>query len=323
MKQLSFKSSFCGKCKGEIMRIVPLILSLTILLNADYSIQPIPVDFKYDKEKAILGKKLFHDARLSKDNSVSCSSCHMLQDGGDDNLQFSFGINGQLGNINSPTVLNSRYNLAQFWDGRTKDLKEQAAAPIANPIEMGSSISEVLKKIKKDSKYKKEFKKLYENGLTEENILDAIAEFEKALVTPNSRFDKYLRGETTALTKIEIEGYELFKSNGCISCHNGVNIGSNLYQKVGILKTYIDEFNTLGRYNVTKKKRDKYYFKVPTLRNIELTAPYLHDGSKLNLIEIVKFMMIYQLGIIPDEKDILKIVAFLKTLTGETPKILD
>ena len=294
-----------------------------IQLTATEKIKPLPLDYKYDKEKAILGKKLFYDVRLSRDDTISCSSCHILEAGGDDNIQFSLGINAQLGNINSPTVFNSRYNFSQFWDGRVKNLKEQASVPITNPIEMGSSMNQVISKLKNDKEYIKQFKKLYSDGLTKDNILEAIVEFEKALVTPNSKFDKYLKGDANSLTLIEKEGYELFKINGCISCHNGVNIGSNLYQKIGILRTYIDEKNTLGRYNITKDEDDKYYFKVPTLRNIALTSPYLHDGSIEILEETVTFMTSYQLGIFPDKLEIKKIVAFLKTLTGETPKVLD
>ena len=291
-------------------------------LTANELITPIPNNFTYDKQKAFLGKKLFHDLRLSANDTISCASCHIIEIGGDDNAKFSTGINGQVGNINSPTVLNSRYSLSQFWDGRAKDLKEQAIQPIHNPVEMGSSMNQVISKLKKDKEYKKLFLKSYRDGITANNIADAIAEFEKALVTPNSRFDKYLKGDKEAITSEEKEGFELFKSNGCISCHNGVNIGGNLYQKVGIAKQYSANDN-LGRYNITKKEKDKYFFKVPSLRNIELTAPYLHDGSKETLTKAVKFMTIYQLGKMPTDKEINKIVLFLKTLTAPTPKIME
>lgn len=302
------------------MHIFFLIVSISIL-DAQEKIEPIPLNVSYDKEKALLGKKLFHDTRLSKDNTVACVSCHLLNDGGDDNLQYSFGINAQEGKVNSPTVFNARYNFVQFWDGRAKDLKTQAAFPIKDPIEMDSSLEAVVTKLLKDEYYKTQFSALYKDGMSKENLLDAIAEFEKALVTPNARFDKYLRGDATALTEEEKEGYVLFRSDGCISCHNGVNIGSNLFQKVGVLKEYKGDKNMLGRYNVTKKEKDKYFFKVPTLRNIALTSPYLHDGSKKTLEGVVRFMMVYQLGIIPDPVHIKKIVAFLKTLNGEIPKI--
>ncbi len=305
------------------IRILVLSIIATIVLNANDTIVPLPTDFKYDKEKALLGKKLFYDTLLSGNNTISCASCHILEDGGDDNLQYSFGIDGKVGNINSPTVLNARYHLSQFWDGSAKNLKEQARGPIHNPIEMGSSMDEVVRKLQLNTNYISHFNKIYKDGLTKNNILDAIAEFEKALVTPNSKFDKYLKGDQNSLTKNEKDGFALFKENGCISCHNGINIGSNLYQKIGILKTYIGENNIQGRYNVTLKDKDRYFFKVPTLRNIALTAPYLHDGSKDSLKAVVKFMMMYQLGIVPKEEEIDKIVLFLKTLTGDIPKILE
>ncbi len=305
------------------LKLFIIYLFLTIQTLCAGVIHPLPLDFKYNHQKALLGKQLFHDTRLSKDDTISCSTCHLLESGGDDNIQYSFGINGQQGDINSPTVFNSRYSISQFWDGRSKDLKAQSSEPIHNPIEMGSNMDEVLSKLSKDKSYVLQFKDIFKDGLTKDNILNAIVEFEKALVTPNSRFDKYLRGDKTVLSKEEIEGYELFKENGCISCHNGINIGGNLYQKIGIMETYIDKKNTLGRYNVTKNDNDKYFFKVPTLRNIELTAPYLHDGSQENLKSIVEFMMMYQLGTIPDKNEIDKISLFLKTLTGDTPKILN
>lgn len=286
-------------------------------------IQALPADFKYDKNKALLGKKLFHDTMLSRDNTISCATCHIIASGGDDNLKYSFGIDNQEGVINSPTLLNSRYNFSQMWDGRAKDLKTQVSLPIENPIEMGFSMDKLALRLKKDNFYISRFNEVYEDGLTKENIIDAIVEFEKALVTPNSKFDKYLNGDKKALNKEELEGFKLFKEYGCISCHNGLNIGGNLYQKVGILQEYMGDKNSTGRYGVTGKKKDLYYFKVPSLRNIALSAPYLHDGSRETLEDVVEFMMIYQLGMIPDKDEIKKIVIFLKTFTGDTPKIMD
>lgn len=298
------------------------ILFMFAIINAGL-IVPIPINIEYDKEKAFLGQKLFSDTRLSKDNSISCESCHLLNQGGDDNIQYSFGINGQIGEINSPTVFNARFNLSQFWDGRSIDLKDQAQHPIANPVEMGSSLEEVISKLEKDGEFKAEFTKVYSEGFTKDSITDAIAEFEKALVTPNSRFDQFLRGDKHAITQFEKDGFKLFKENGCISCHNGINIGGNLYQKVGVLINYRDAKNQLGRFNVTRLEKDKYLFKVPTLRNIADTAPYLHDGTVETLDDIVKFMIMYQVGMIPDDLEIKKISAFLKTLSGQTPKILE
>ena len=278
------------------------------------------MSMEVDEKKVELGKKLFFDTILSKDNTISCASCHDLQNGGDDGLKFSFGINGQEGDINAPTVYNAVFNFRQFWDGRAKNLKEQAAFPIKNPVEFGHSIPEVVHILKKNKNYINLFDDIYENGISKDNILDAIAEFEKTLITPNSPFDKYLKGDENALTKKEKDGYKLFKYKGCIICHNGVNIGGNLFNKFGI---YEDSKSTqMGRYNITKKEKDRYVFKVPSLRNVELTAPYMHDGRFNTLKEAVEFMVEYQLGRYVEESDIDTIVAFLNSLTGEIPETI-
>jgi len=301
-----------------------LIFFTVINLFATEVITPIPLLPFYDKEKALLGKKLFFDTILSGDNTISCSNCHDLPGSGANASIHSFGVGGKEGFVNSPTVLNSTFNFVQFWDGRAKNLKEQALGPIINPIEMGSKIKDVLLKLDR-SAYKKEFKNIYKNGVSKENLLEVIAEFEKALTTPNSKFDQYLRGDSDALNALEKKGYESFKKIGCIRCHNGVNIGSNMYQKIGIMIEYdhsdnLDALN--GRFNVSKRQRDKRVFKVPTLRNIALTAPYMHDGSATTLEDVVMDMREHQLGITKKGKDVDEIVAFLKTLTGEMPSIL-
>jgi len=286
-------------------------------LNAE-PISPIPKNIHVNSQKAALGKLLFFDTLLSRDNTVSCATCHDLQNGGDDGLKFSFGIKGHEGDINAPTVYNAVFNFRQFWNGRAKDLAEQAKGPVENSVEMGHSLKDLVP-ILDQSPYHKKFLRVYDDGVTQENIADAIAEFEKALITPNSRFDNYLRGDKDAITKDEKEGYMIFKSKGCIACHHGVNVGGNLYNKFGVMKDAHSK--RLGRYEVTKKESDKYYFKVPTLRNIELTAPYLHDGRFNTLDEVVKFMAHYQLGRIITQEEVDKVVAFLRTLTGEIPEI--
>lgn len=293
-----------------------------IILFTQYSlssmITPIPEKQNVYLKKAYLGKKLFNDPILSSDGTISCASCHILKDGGDDNRVFSIGINNQLGNINAPTVLNSVFNFRQFWNGRAKDLKEQALGPIENPIEMGNSFDTLIPKLKK-SFYNEEFLEVYEDGITKENIVDAIAEFEKALITPNAPFDKYLKGDNNAITEVQKDGFELFKNKGCIACHNGVNIGGNLYSKFGVMSDI--NTNNLGRFLITKKEKDKNFFKVPSLRNIEKTAPYFHDARTDNLYEAVKIMALYQLGRSISDNDILKIVEFLKSLTAPLPEI--
>ncbi len=325
LKKLTYNNNSYHFKPPGFKKIYIVILFYLMIISpalAEELITPIPLNPVFNKEKAVLGKKLFSDPILSKDNTISCESCHKLDGGGVDGLQFSIGVNEKRGNINSPTVFNSFHNLAQFWDGRARDLKEQVMDPIVNPVEMASTFKEVITKLSKIPSYKREFKAIYKDGITEDNIADAIAEFEKALITANSRFDKYLRGDKDALTKDEVEGYELFKSKGCISCHNGVNIGGNMYQKFGVMKEYRDETNQLGRYNVTKNEVDKYYFKVPTLRNIELTAPYFHDSSEKCIKKAVEIMPEHQLGRQIKDDEIEKIVMFLKTLTGELPAIL-
>lgn len=298
---------------------IAILLTFSTVLFSKELITPIPLEIEYNKDKAALGKKLFFDTRLSKDDSVSCASCHMLESGGDDNLQFSVGINGQVGGINAPTVYNSVFNIAQFWDGRAKNLQEQAHGPVENPIEMGENFKNVINKLEKDMHLVKEFKRIYKEGITANSITDAIAHFETTLITPNSSFDKYLRGDENALGKEEKEGYKLFVEYGCISCHNGVNIGGNLFQKIGLIKEFDTSVKSLGKFDVTGNKADINYFKVPTLRNISKTAPYFHDGSVSDLKTAVEVMLNIQLGIVTSSEDVKKIVKFLETLDGEFP----
>ena len=299
--------------------ILLVILFFTSYLYTAELITPIPQTIAYDKRKAELGKKLFFDPILSKDGTIACATCHVLSEGGDDNSAYSLGIDGQKGCRNSPTVFNAVFNYAQFWDGRAKDLKAQAVGPIENPVEMGNTFENLIKVLNK-SPYKKEFKKIYKEGITKESITDAIAEFEKALITPNSAFDRYLRGEKDAISEKQKQGYELFKSKGCISCHNGVNIGGNLSNRFGIFDD--THSKDLGRYDVTKKEKDRYFFKVPSLRNIALTSPYFHDGRVESLSAAVDLMAKAQLGKKLKGSEIEKIVLFLQSLTGETPEIL-
>jgi len=295
-----------------------LIFSFTSTLLFAAELVPVPTDVKADAQKVALGEKLFFDKILSKDKTLSCVSCHKLQHNGADNRQYTEGIDGQVGLFNVPTVYNAVYNFRQFWDGRAKNLKEQALNPITNPVEMGNTLPIVLRDLKESSDYLRLFKAIYDDGITENNLADVLAEYEKTLITPNSPFDLYLKGDMKALSQKELEGYRLFKTKGCISCHNGVNIGGNLYNKFGIYKDA--KSRELGRYNTTHKEQDKYVFKVPSLRNIALTAPYMHDGRAETLEDAVNIMSKYQLGR-PMQKDELEsIVYFLETLTGELPQ---
>ncbi len=271
-----------------------------------------------------LGKKLFFDPRLSKSGFISCNSCHNLSMGGSDNLSSSIGHNWQRGPINSPTVLNSSMNMAQFWDGRAKDLKAQAGGPIANPGEMAFTHELAIDMLASIPAYRAEFKKAFKTEpINIDQVTDAIAAFEETLVTPNSRFDKWLLGKKTALSKDELAGYQLFKNSGCVACHNGVAIGGNSFQKMGVVAPYKEaEGSPVGRSAVTGKEVDRFNFKVPTLRNVELTYPYMHDGAANTLTEAVDIMGRLQLGRKFTDHENNKIVAFLKTLTGDQPRFV-
>jgi cytochrome c peroxidase len=287
-------------------------------------LQPLPEPAGLNMEKVLLGRALFHDPILSGDGTLSCATCHSLDHGGAEPRKTSKGIKGQLGPINSPTVLNASLNLAQFWDGRAKDLQEQAEGPVANPMEMGETWENVVKKLDKHAEYKPALDKLYDDGVTKANISDAIAEYERSLLTP-SRFDAYLKGDPDAITAEEKAGYETFKEVGCTACHMGVNVGGTMFQKMGLVDDYFADRGTeitdadLGRFNVTKRDSDKHFFKVPSLRNIALTPPYLHDGSQQTLEDTVKIMGKYQLGRDLSDEQVNAIVLFLKSLTGELP----
>jgi len=290
-------------------------------LYAQTPITPIPENAIYSSLKAELGKKLFLEASLSKDGTVSCSSCHSLSTSGADSKKYSVGVDGKEISLNTPTVLNAALNFSYFFNGKAKTLKEQIALSISNHNEMDTTLDEVITKLEK-SAYKTEFDAIYSDGLTQENFVDALSEFEKALITPNSKFDRYLRGDSSALNKQERLGYEKFQSMGCINCHNGVNLGGNMYQKMGIFIPYKQDKVLNGRVDITERDRDKFVYKVPTLRNIELTAPYMHDGQVKTLKEAIKSMREHQFGVTSNSKSIAQIEAFLKTLTGETPAIL-
>lgn len=285
-------------------------------------IQPLKMPENLNAKKVKLGDLLFHDTKLSKDNTLSCASCHDLSKGGTDLVPVSLGVGGVKGPINSPTVFNSHYNFVQFWDGRAKDLEEQAEGPVHNPLEMGSNWPEVIKKLNENEEYKKLFAELYSDGITGKNIANAIAEFEKSLVTVNSRFDQYLLGKKDALTALEIQGYEYFEGYGCVACHNGPNVGGNSFQKFGLIKDYFADKKQLteadnGRFNVTKDPQDKHKFKVPSLRVAALTPPYFHDASAQTLEEAIQTMAKYQLNTTLSAEEVKAIVAFLKSLVGE------
>jgi len=298
----------------------------TVASTVAYAAEPVsPIRPVQEVNLAMveLGKKLFFDPRLSKSGFISCNSCHNLSMGGSDNLPSSIGHKWQEGPINSPTVLNSSLNVAQFWDGRAADLQEQAGGPIENPMEMASSHTLALGVISSIPGYVREFRQVFgHETITIDEVTKAIAEFEKTLVTPNSRFDLWLLGDKNAITADEKAGYELFKSSGCIACHNGEALGGTSFQKMGVIEPYQTDNPAEGRYAVTGRDADRFSFKVPTLRNVELTYPYFHDGAVWTLSEAVDIMGRLQLGKKFEEEENAQIVAFLKSLTGEQPSFL-
>ena len=292
---------------------------------------PLPPAPRLPPEKVALGKSLFQDVRLSRDNTLSCAGCHDLATFGHDARRFSLGVGGKKGNVNAPSVFNSGLNFVQFWDGRAASLEEQVSGPLQNPVEMASDWESTIPKLEADDAFRSDFLRVYPDGITAENLADAIATFERSLLTENAPFDRYLRGDRQAIDARAIEGYRHFRDFGCASCHQGVNIGGNMFQRFGVMMDYFKDREPksplaqadLGRFNVTGRKEDRYVFKVPSLRNVAETAPYFHDGSVARLDEAVAVMGRYQLGRELSDGEIDLLVSFLKTLTGKRPAGLD
>ncbi|MDR0672757.1 MAG: cytochrome-c peroxidase [Zoogloeaceae bacterium] len=302
---------------NEVLRNDPMTAPS---MRLDEPLMPIREPTTLDAQKVALGKLLFHDARLSRDGGVSCASCHDLAKGGVDRRARSLGVNGREGEINAPTVYNAAFNFRQFWDGRVGSLEEQVSGPVLNPVEMANTWDRVLATLRADVRMASSFRAIYQSEPTMAAVQDAIAEFERSLVTP-SRMDRWLLGDAGALSDEELEGYRLFRRHGCVACHQGENIGGNLFQRFGVMQDYFAGKKAttadLGRYNVTGREEDKYVFKVPSLRNVALTPPYFHDASTDSLDEAVALMGRFQLGVDLSQEDVSSIVLFLHTLTGE------
>lgn len=285
-------------------------------------IKPIPLEIKLNQKKVALGKKLFHDPSLSGDGKISCASCHNLRMGGVDRKRLSEGVNGQLTDVNTLTVFNSGFNFRLNWNGAYKNLYEHLEEPLVGSTVMGSSWPQILGVIQNFPDYVRDFSLIYADGVTRDNVKDAIATFEMSLITPNAPFDRFLLGDSNAITEEEKQGYQIFKDYGCISCHQGVNVGGNIFQKFGVLGDYFGDRGNftqadLGRFNVTGDESDRYVFRVPSLRNVELTPPYFHDGSAETIEDAIDAMAKYQLGRPLSPEQINPIVQFLNTLTGE------
>ena len=311
---------------GNFLKVV--VAGLGVLLGSAGScaepLEPLPTRVDVDTAKAALGERLFHDPILAKDGTISCASCHDLATGGDDGRVVSEGVDGTRGMVNSPTVFNVRYNIAQFWDGRAETLEEQIDGPIQNEIEMANLWPEVVTRLEEHDEYPRLFNAVYPGQpIARDNVKNAIAEFMRSLITPNSRFDQWLNGDEHALSDLEKEGYKLFKAYGCASCHQGRNVGGNMFQIFGVLNDYFGRRGNItradmGRFNVTGNEEDRHAFKVPSLRMAVHTAPYLHDGSAKTLRDAVDAMFEFQLGRTAPDSDKDAIVAFIKTLAGKT-----
>jgi cytochrome c peroxidase len=298
--------------------------SPALAADADRShepIRPLTAATDLDPRQVALGRRLFLDPILSRDGLISCASCHSLSHGGGDGRPHSIGVGGKEGGVNAPTVYNTTLNLAQFWDGRANNLEDQAGGPITNPVEMASDWPEVVERLRA-SPYRATFQDIFAADPSESLVRAVLASFERSLISTGSRFDRWLLGDDTAISEDEKAGYGLFKSYGCASCHQGANVGGNMFQKFGFFGNWFDDRGhgsaaDLGRYNVTKQDRDRYVFKVPSLRMAVLTAPYFHDGSVSDLSEAIRLMGRYQLGREINPHDNALIAKFLGTLPGK------
>ncbi|MDY7064690.1 Cytochrome c551 peroxidase [Pseudomonas extremaustralis] len=287
----------------------------------DEPLTPLPPVPRLDAATVELGRQLFNEKRLSVNGSLSCASCHRLATGGADDKPFSLGFDGQPVKLNTPTVFNASLNFKQFWNGRVDTLEAQIEQVVISPAEMGSDWKTVVANLTAIPQYQAAFAQVYPDGVTAANVQNALATYERTLLTPNSRFDQYLRGNTEILTLEEKYGYQRFKEYGCIACHQGLNIGGNMFQKFGVMDDYFKgrpaTETDLGRYLVTHDEEDRNVFKVPSLRNVAVTAPYFHDASAKTLEDAVDVMFRFQLGRVPSAEDKDQIIKFLKTLTGQ------
>ncbi len=288
---------------------------------ADEPIAPVPTAVDLEPAKVRLGERLFRDVRLSRDGSLACTSCHRLDRGGEDGRSRSFAAYGQPLGFNVPTVFNAALSFRLNWRGNFRTLEAQAEAVLLDPRHMAASWDELIARLRVDHAYDEAFQATYGGPPARPQVLDALATFERSLITPGAPFDRWLRGERDAISPQEESGYELFESYGCIACHQGVNVGGNLFQRFGIFHDpFADREVTaadLGRFTLTGDPKDRFVFRVPSLRNVAVTAPYFHDGSAATLEEAVAEMARSQLGRVLAPQEIDLIVRFLRTLTGE------
>ena len=303
--------------------IVGSLLALSALSASAALLDSVNIPKTPQQEAKIeLGKMLWFDPRLSLSGKVSCNTCHDLSTNGADTKPLSIGYAGRKGTVNSPTVFNAEKQIAQFWDGRAKTLAEQATGPITNPLEMAMTPELAEGVIRSIPGYRPYFEKAFgSKNPTFSEIAEALAAFETTLTTPNAPFERYLKGDKNALTQQQIDGLKLFRRSGCIRCHSGNPLGGTSFQKVGSVRPYVTDNSSKGRMDVSGKPWDEMMFKVPTLLNVERTAPYFHDGAVKTLPDAVKKMADIQLDMNLSEKQVEEIVAFLESLNGELPKI--
>lgn len=303
--------------------IVGSLLALSALSASAALLDSVNIPKTPQQEAKIeLGKMLWFDPRLSLSGKVSCNTCHDLSTNGADTKPLSIGYAGRKGTVNSPTVFNAEKQIAQFWDGRAKTLAEQATGPITNPLEMAMTPELAEGAIRSIPGYRPYFEKAFgSKNPTFSEIAEALAAFETTLTTPNAPFERYLKGDKNALTQQQIDGLKLFRRSGCIRCHSGNLLGGTSFQKVGSIRPYVTDNSSKGRMDVSGKPWDEMMFKVPTLLNVERTAPYFHDGAVKTLPDAVKKMADIQLDMNLSEKQVEEIVAFLESLNGELPKI--
>lgn len=288
-------------------------------------IEPIPLHQDLDPRKVMLGEGLFGDPRLSEDGKVACTSCHLLNRGGADVRPLSIGAEGRAMSVNTLTVFNSALNFPKNWEGNADSLDAQLGMVVHDDRILNTTWPRLIARLSADTALVSKFQKVYPDGVTQATITDALTTYEQSLTTPNAQFDRWLRGDAAALKPDELAGYQLFKGYGCVSCHQGVNVGGNMFQVLGVVGERGAYFTArghitnadYGRFNVTGAEADRFVFRVPSLRNVALTAPYLHDGSAATLPDVVRIMFKYQLGRTADQHDVDLIVKFLHTLTGE------
>lgn len=291
-------------------------------IDINEPIFPIPPNKALNQDKLALGSLLYNDKRLSQDGRRSCASCHHLNSGGDDEQAIRLHLDDPTA-INTPSIFNAKFNFRQNWDGAASSLSEQLDMAVQRFGANSNAWDELLTRFNQDTQLLRRFSNVYQtNRITRETFTDALVYYVESLTTPDARFDQYLRGNKSAIDEDELRGYMLFKDYGCITCHQGVNIGGNLYQRFGIFYDYFRARGNIrkadyGRMNVSGNSADIHVFKVPSLRNVELTGPYLHDGQIKSLEKVVILMGTTQLGVKIEKNDVSLIVKFLKTLTGD------